>query len=307
MIDIINTIVPVFLVILVGIAIRKLGYLPEAQIGHLNRLVYYVAIPAMIFRAIATASFETHFRSGLLLGTLIPVVVVFGTAIVLGLLLSFPRKEMGTFIQNSFHGNLGYIGFAVTFYFLGDEGLTRATLIAGFLMLMQNLLSVIGLQAFSGQKGTAAGIISSVRAVIGNPVVLSAIVGICFNLSEMPLPLIAERTLGIVAGMALPLALLVIGASLSFELVMNKLPLIVPSALLKLILLPGLSLIVFRILGLGADEFLPGFILLAAPSATVSYVMATELNGSPEQASAAVSLSTLFSSVTYLLWLSIIA
>jgi predicted permease len=107
--------------------------------------------------------------------------------------------------------------------------------------------------------------------------------------------------------MALPLALLVIGASLSFELVMNKLPLIVPSALLKLILLPGLSLIVFRILGLGADEFLPGFILLAAPSATVSYVMATELNGSPEQASAAVSLSTLFSSVTYLLWLSIIA
>jgi hypothetical protein len=54
MIDIINTIVPVFLVILVGIAIRKLGYLPEAQIGHLNRLVYYVAIPAMIFRAIAT-------------------------------------------------------------------------------------------------------------------------------------------------------------------------------------------------------------------------------------------------------------
>jgi predicted permease len=307
MIDIINTIVPVFLVILVGIAIRKLGYLPEAQIGHLNRLVYYVAIPAMIFRAIATASFETHFRSGLLLGTLIPVVVVFGTAIVLGLLLSFPRKEMGTFIQNSFHGNLGYIGFAVTFYLLGDEGLTRATLIAGFLMLMQNLLSVIGLQAFSGQKGTAAGIISSVRAVIGNPVVLSAIVGICFNLSEMPLPLIAERTLGIVAGMALPLALLVIGASLSFELVMNKLPLIVPSALLKLILLPGLSLIVFRILGLGADEFLPGFILLAAPSATVSYVMATELNGSPEQASAAVSLSTLFSSVTYLLWLSIIA
>jgi predicted permease len=307
MIDIINTIVPVFLVILVGIAIRKLGYLPEAQIGHLNRLVYYVAIPAMIFRAIATASFETHFRSGLLLGTLIPVVVVFGTVIVLGLLLSFPRKEMGTFIQNSFHGNLGYIGFAVTFYLLGDEGLTRATLIAGFLMLMQNLLSVIGLQAFSGQKGTAAGIISSVRAVIGNPVVLSAIVGICFNLSEMPLPLIAERTLGIVAGMALPLALLVIGASLSFELVMNKLPLIVPSALLKLILLPGLSLIVFSILGLGADEFLPGFILLAAPSATVSYVMATELNGSPEQASAAVSLSTLFSSVTYLLWLSIIA
>jgi len=306
MIDIINTIVPVFLVILVGIVIRKLGYLPEAQIGHLNRLVYYVAIPAMIFRALATAAFETQFRLGLLLVTLTPVVVVFGTAIVLGLLLSFPRKEMGTFIQNSCHGNLGYIGFAVTFYLLGNEGLTSATIIAGFLMLMQNLLSVIGLQAFSEQKGKAAGIISSVRAVIVNPVILSAIIGICFNLSGMPLPLIAERTLGIVAGMALPLALLVIGASLSFGLVRNKLHLIVPSALLKLILLPGLGLIAFMILDLGADEFLPGFILLAAPSATVSYVMATEMNGAPEQASAAVSLSTLFSSITYLLWLSII-
>jgi predicted permease len=106
--------------------------------------------------------------------------------------------------------------------------------------------------------------------------------------------------------MALPLALLVIGASLSFELVRSKLHLIVPSALLKLILLPGLGLVAFMILDLAADEYLPGFILLATPSATVSYVMAMEMNGAPEQASAAVSLSTLFSAITYLLWLSII-
>lgn len=306
MIDITNTIAPVFAVILVGAVLRKMGYLPETMIGHLNRLVYYVAIPAMIFRALSMASFETQFKPGLLLVTLVPVVVVFAAAIAVGLVLSYPKREMGTFVQNSCHGNLGYIGFAVTFYLLGDEGLTVATLIAGFLMLLQNLLSVIGLQAFSDNGRGAKGITSSLRAIIINPVILSTLMGIGFNLSSLTLPLIMGRTLGIISGMALPLALLVIGASLSFGLVRKRLYLIITSAGLKLILLPGLGFIAFRILDLPPDEFLPGFILLAAPSATVSYVMATEMNGAPEQASAAVSLSTLISSITYFLWLVIV-
>jgi predicted permease len=118
--------------------------------------------------------------------------------------------------------------------------------------------------------------------------------------------MIAERTLGIVAGMALPLALLVIGASLSFDLVKTKLPYIIPSGFLKLVVVPGLGLAAYLIFGLDSKEFLPGFVLLATPSATVSYVMATEMHGAPEQASAAVSLSTLLSSITYLLWLGLV-
>jgi len=306
MLHILETIVPVFLVILVGALVRRFGFLPAPVTVSLNRLVYYVAIPAMIFQALATASFSSQFRTEVLLGTLVPVGLLFGAAMVLGRLLSIPRVEMGTFVQSSFHGNLGYIGFAVAFYLLGEEGFTRASILAGFLMLLQNLLSVVGLQMFSERRGGGARPGAALKTVCVNPVILSLLASVVFNLSGLPLPVIAVRTLKIVSGMALPLALLVIGASLSFGLVRTQLRYVVPSAGLKLGLLPAAGLLIFRLLGIPESGFLPGFILLAAPTATVSYVMAVEMGGSPDQASAAVSLSTLLSSATYVVWLGLL-
>jgi hypothetical protein len=262
-----------------------------------------VAIPAMIFQALATATFGAAFRPEVLIGTLAPVLVLFVAAIGVGRLLSVPQSEMGTFVQSSFHGNLGYIGFAVAFYFLGEEGFARASILAGFLMLLQNLLSVIGLQTFSERGGRGASPAAAVKTVCGNPVILALAASVAFNVSGLPLPLVVGRTLKIVSGMALPLALLVIGASLSFGLVRTQLRYVLPSAGLKLVVLPAAGLLLFRLLGVPEAGFLPGFILLAAPSATVSYVMALELGGSPGQASAAVSTSTLLSSATYVVWL----
>jgi hypothetical protein len=228
---------------------------------------------------------------------------LFVAAIGIGRLLSIPRGERGTFVQSSFHGNLGYIGFAVAFYLLGEEGFGRASILAGFLILLQNLLSVIALQTFSerGEGGLRRG--AAVRTVCGNPVILSLAASLAFNLSGLPLPVVIGRTLKIVSGMALPLALLVIGASLSFGLVRSQLRYVLPSAGLKLVVLPAAGLLLFHLLGIPESGFLPGFILLAAPTATVSYVMALELGGSPDQASASVSMSTLLSSVTYVVWL----
>jgi predicted permease len=306
MLHILETIVPVFLVILVGALVRRFGFLPAPVTVSLNRLVYYVAIPAMIFQALATASFSSQFRTEVLLGTLVPVGLLFGAAMVLGRLLSIPRVEMGTFVQSSFHGNLGYIGFAVAFYLLGEEGFTRTSILAGFLMLLQNLLSVVGLQMFSERRGGGARPGAALKTVCVNPVILSLLASVVFNLSGLPLPVIAARTLKIVSGMALPLALLVIGASLSFGLVRTQLRYVLPSAGLKLGLLPAAGLLIFRLLGIPESGFLPGFILLAAPTATVSYVMAVEMGGSPDQASAAVSLSTLLSSATYVVWLGLL-
>jgi predicted permease len=103
--------------------------------------------------------------------------------------------------------------------------------------------------------------------------------------------------------MALPLALLVIGASLSLSLIRSYLGLALGSGFLKLLVLPLTGLLIYRWFGLPSEQFLPGLIFLASPTATVTYVMACEMGGSPEQASAAVSMNTLISSLTFVLWL----
>jgi hypothetical protein len=74
---------------------------------------------------------------------------------------------------------------------------------------------------------------------------------------------------------------------------------------MKLILLPGLGLILYRLFGLSSQDYLPGLILLASPTATISYVMAKEINGDTNFAVAAISTSTILSSITFSVWLNI--
>ena len=87
---------------------------------------------------------------------------------------------MGTFVQSSVHGNLGYIGFAVCYYLLGEEGLTRASILSGFMMCLQNLLAVLALQIFSGNGGIHKSPWFFIKRILGNPVILSAVAGMLF-------------------------------------------------------------------------------------------------------------------------------
>ncbi len=306
MLNVVNTILPVFVIILLGWGLKRAGKLPGDLIGPLNRLVYYLAIPAMIFREVANTAIQEHFKLLMLFDTLVPVFIVFLAACFLARFIEPYDGKPGTFVQSSLHGNLGYIGLAVSYYFLGETGFSQASILAGFLMLLQNLLSVIGLQALAVNRKTRPGFLSLAGKIVGNPVIVSALGGIAFSLLNLSLPIPLDRMLKIISGMALPLALLVIGASLSFRLIRNNFRPAFTASVFKLGVLPLLGIIFYTLSGFPVQQFLPGLILLAAPTATVTYVMAGEMHGSTELASAAISLNTLLSAATYILWLGIL-
>jgi predicted permease len=135
---IVATIIPIFSLVLLGILARSKGFLPPEFLGPANRLVYYLAIPAMIFRAIANASLTRQFNPTVVCLTLVALVALFVVCWAGSRLLRVPVSIQGSFIQCSFHGNLGYIGLAVAFYHLGADGLARASILAAFVMILQN-------------------------------------------------------------------------------------------------------------------------------------------------------------------------
>jgi len=303
---ILNTIIPIFSVIFLGWLARRNGYIPPQFIGPANRLVFYFAIPAMVFAAIAKGSLRTDFNPVLLGGTLAAVILCFGLTWGAGVAAKIPRRRFGTFVQSAFHGNLGYIGLAVAFYYLGQEGFVSASLLIGFIMILQNLLSVIILQCYSDNDPSRSGAGKILIKVMGNPVIISAVAGICFSLSGLMLPRVISRTLEIISGMALPLALLLIGATLNFDLMKAQLKTVLPAVGIKLGILPGIGMGLYSLWGISPDIYVPGLILLASPSATISYVMAVEMNGDADFAVTAISLSTLVSALTFSLWLHFI-
>jgi predicted permease len=303
--NILVTILPIFMVILVGLALRPAGLMQEGFVRPANQLVYFVAIPAMLFREISEAALAEHFKLSVVAAAVLPLLVFFGAGLALARIIAFPRHQVGTLLQCSFHGNLGYIGLAVSYYFLEPEGFTKASILAGFLMLMQNILSVVALSRFAqdGEEKAPPGRL--IRRVLLNPLILATAAGILVSLARWPLPTIVLRSLTILSGMALPLALLVIGTSLSFSQLRRYLPQVLAVTLSKLVFLPAIGLALFHLLRLPRVDFLPALILLASPTATVSYVMSREMEGEPDLATAAISVTTIASALTYTLWLGV--
>ncbi|UCF01389.1 MAG: AEC family transporter [Deltaproteobacteria bacterium] len=305
MVDILKTILPIFVIIFLGWSLRRLDFMQEGFVKPANRLVYYVAIPAMIFREIAEAELVQQFSLILVAATLSPLILVGLAGLILVWGLKLQRYRVGSFLQCSFHGNLGYIGLAVAYYFLGDDGLTRASILAGFVMLLQNFLAVVALSKFNTEPKRKLSVFTLLRRILFNPVIISAMAGMAFSLSGLHLPVILDRSLSILSGMALPLALLVIGTSVSFAQMQQQLRLTTLISFLKLILLPALGLAFFYFLGFERVEYLPALILLASPTATISYVMASEMAGDADLATAAISVTTLISAFTFILWLGV--
>ncbi len=308
--NIVATIIPIFAVIFLGWLAREKGFMPPEFLGPANRLVYYLAIPAMIFRAISKASLKTEFNIMVIIITLLSILTVFVFVWGIASIKNIKQKYRGTFIQSSFHGNLGYIGFAVSYYFLGSEGFVRASIIGGFVMLLQNTLAVVALQFYSNRVYSNSASAKENRLkilvkILNNPVILSAIAGILFSVAEIPIPLVADRILKIISDFALPVALLIIGASLSFGLMRLPVSLVLLTGFVKLVLLPCLGFFLYRISGITLHDFLPGLILLASPTATVTYVMAKEMKGDADFAVAAISTSTILSAITFSVWLNI--
>ena len=299
------TIVPIFVIIFLGWAFRKKGYFSEPFVSSANRLVYRLAIPAMIFRSVSKSDFATRFNAKVLLVSLLCFPLIFVLAWLWTRLARYGQSLTGSFIQGSMHCNIGYIGLAVAFYYLGEEGLARAGIAAGFIMILQNTLSVMALE-MGNQRTKGPFKVRKVAAdIISNPVICSALAAMPVSLAGLELPQVVDRCLHILSCMSLPMALLIIGATLSFSSFRVMGGALVLATTFKLVIMPGAAFLAFWAMRIPSSEFMAPLILLASPVATIAFVMASELHGDREFSVSVISLTTLLSFISLSFWLKI--
>jgi len=301
----VNTILPIFSIIFVGYLLKLKKIIDPAFSRTANQIVFNVAIPAMLLNELAQASFRENFNLRAVICTLVALVVVMGVSFVFCLVLNVPRSRRGTFLHSSFHGNLGYMAYAIAYYTLGESHFARMAILSSFLMIGQNSLAVWALTTFSETHPRQGQIRNLIKLMLRNPIILTMIVGITWSALGFPIPKPLQKGLDILSGMAFPTALLLIGSSLSFGAFREMAMEIVGIGFLKLFGLPLTGYLLMMVAGVPDILTLPAMILLGSPPATVTYIMATELGGDPELAATSVSLFTLASAFSYtlILWM----
>jgi malate permease and related proteins len=296
--DVIETIAPIFLIILFGYIIRGRGLLPDRFIEEANRFIFLFSLPLLIFTGIVRSNIKDVSLTHITL-VVLPTCAVLCMALMLGIMGRLKSGRLGTFVQAAFHGNVTFIGLAVLFYMVGEEGLNKGAILIGCLILVNNTLAV-GVVAWNSQN--REDVAKALVSIITNPVVIATFLGILVLYFGIPLPGVLLKSMRMLGTIALPLALVIIGASMSLGAVKKSFHLAALVTILKLMVLPLLPFLYGKFYALPLRDLLPGIILLATPTAITAYVLAKEMGGDPDLASSAITLSTLMSPLAFVFW-----
>lgn len=294
---VLSGIVPVFMIIGLGVFARRMGWIDEPFVVQLNRVIYLLAIPALLVHLIGRAELGESLSGPLVLACAVATLVV-GVVTWLGALWggSAPDRR-GVLVQAAVRGNLAFIGFPVILATGGESALRLAAVTAAVLIPFQNLVSITALAA--GRGGRAA---TFVRVLLLNPVVLGVCGGVLWSVSGWPGWLWLNSFLDILSGLALPGALLAVGAQLQLEGLRADLRPSVVVAALKLVAVPALGWCALTLLDVDTTGVLVGVFLLAAPTAVVSAAIAQGMGGDADLARAAIVASSLASFPSYIVW-----
>jgi len=298
LVETITIVLPVFLIIALGTLLRRLRLFDTDFLQQTNRLVYVVFLPLLLFYKIAHADFASYFNGPLVVGSSLVIVLGFLLTFFYSGLRRYPAPIRGSFCQGSFRGNLAYVGLAICLNAYGDDGLTRAGILMGFLVPVLNLFAILALLLPQERKEQERKP-NWLAQVVLNPLIIASFLGIIWSYWQLPIPLIIDRALGITAGVTLPLALLAIGGGFSLQRLRGDLLLAGLASTVKLAVLPLLALILLVALGVSGSDLGIGILMAGTPAATATYIMAHQLKGDAELAGSIVMLSTLVSAASY--------
>jgi len=289
------------MVIAIGYFLRLKQFLSVNTVAEMNKLVFTFALPVMLFRNIYRADFEAVFDAGLMLWIIISISISFLLVWVIAEIYLRKQKDLiSAFVQASLRANYAIVGLPIVANILGDRDTGQAALAAAFIVTLFNVYSVIVLTAKgAGTTGFNPGLVKSVaKSIATNPSIIGIILGVAFNLLNVPLPVIVSESVHYLAVLSTPLALLAVGGSIQIPDLMQYLKPAITACAMKIVVLPVIFVALSVWLGFRGEELVVLFVLFANPTAILSYVMAARMNGNAPITAAIILLTTAFSSVT---------
>ena len=297
-------ILPNFVLIVLGLALaRAFDYGRDFWEG-LEKLVYYVLFPALLFRSLAIAKIDLAQAGVLVAAACAFTLAGFVLSVAAGPLLKLERKLYATGSQCGYRFNT-YIGLAVAGSLFGTQGVALAALLLGVMIPLANVGAVAVLAAQSER-----GFLSELAR---HPLVLSSLAGFAWNLSGMPLPGFADQTLALLGQTALPAGLLSVGAAMKLERGReapeeSSSPVAAHAWWLavKLVAVPAIALGLARLIGANGTEAAVLVLCAALPTATNAYILAVRMTGDGRAVALQVTVGTVLSMVTLPAWMALV-
>jgi predicted permease len=292
---IVDHILPVFLMIGLGFALRRLRMIEEPFLRTTDKLVYYVMFPALLFWKIGGAPpgpNDAYLLYGAV-GAATLVTFVSSTAVIAAGMI--PASKAGAFSQSCYRFN-SYIGLALVIGLLGDSGVSAFGRVMALAIPLNNVLSVLVLTWYADrQHRLGSRLRFALVSTLTNPLIIACAAGILYAMISGRFAPPAANFLRLLTYASLPLALISVGGALQPALVKNHLWHCTMAAFFKLMVMPLAGFAFLWMFQVHGDAFRIGMIYFALPISPATYILSTQLGSDPEFAAASVVFSTLVS------------
>jgi malonate transporter and related proteins len=298
---------PVFLLIVLGFALKRSLMRLETQWHGLERLTYYVLFPALLIQTLVKADLSSVPVAGVGGALLLSVLLMSLLCLALRPILSKFTVD-GPAFTSIFQGATRwqtYVALAVCGNLYGNTGLALASVAMVAIIPLVNVTSVSVLAHYASPEKPSVGSIA--MTVVRNPLIWACAIGLAINVTHLPLPRIWHEVADALGRSSLGIGLLVTGAGLQLQGMFRPSLAASVAVVLKLILMPVLAVALALVFDVSGSNLAIVSACAAVPASSSAYVLARQMGGDAPLLAQIITLQTILAALTMPIAIALVA
>lgn len=292
-----QTILPIFIIILLGAFFFRIKLAKYLWIDILNEFVVKVGFPSLIFSTLVKLQWNVELHGRILLVNSLFVLFCFLFALIISHILKFSNKLKRTLFLAAAYGNIAYLGIPIIEVLLGKEYLPEASLITACYLFW---IFTVGIIYLEYSKSGVFNIQSAFLNLLKNPIIIAVFAGVVMLAFQVQLPAIVLKPLEMISASVTPVILFSLGIFLgnsSFGK-LKEWSFVFFLTVFVLVLKPFLFYLAVTIFNLEIADFHVSILDAGMPLALTPFALSKEFDLDADFLARGIVLSTILSIVT---------
>ena len=300
-----NATIPIFLMMLLGMLFRKLGWMDEVFAAKMNKFVFLVPLPVLLFEQLATVDFSEVWDIKFILFCFVVTAISITISTLISLLWK-DRSIKGEFIQATYRSSAALLGIAFIQNIYGTAGMAPLMIIGS--VPLYNIMAVVVLSVFKPGNNSfdKALVKKTLKGIATNPIIIGIVAGFVWSALKLPMPSILHKTVSSIGATATPMGLMSMGATFEMKKATSKMKPTLVAVFMKLVGFCAIFLPMAAFLGFRNEELIAILVMLGSATTVSCFVMARNMGHEGTLSSGVIMMTTLLSAFTLTMWLDVL-
>ena len=284
---------------------RKLGWMDEVFAAKMNKFVFLVPLPVLLFEQLATVDFSEVWDIKFILFCFVVTAISITISTLISLLWK-DRSIKGEFIQATYRSSAALLGIAFIQNIYGTVGMAPLMIIGS--VPLYNVMAVVVLSFFKPGNNSFDKVLvkKTLKGIVTNPIIIGIVAGFVWSALKLPMPLILHKTVSSIGATATPMGLMSMGATFEMKRATSKMKPTLVAVFMKLVGFCAIFLPMAALLGFRNEELIAILVMLGSATTVSCFVMARNMGHEGTLSSGVIMMTTLLSAFTLTMWLDVL-